>query len=48
MFGKQRRLPTPGIKCKIVTEKRGVLKRNNLNPGDEAQHKINLEGLDDI
>ena len=36
MFGKQRKLPTPGTKSQLISSKRGVTKQNNLNAGDEA------------
>ena len=36
MFGKQKRLPSPGKTTRLIKERRGVLKENNLNPGDET------------
>ena len=36
MYGKQRRLPSPGKTSHIIKDRRGVLKENNLNPGDET------------
>ena len=36
MFGKQKRLPSPGTKTHVVKEKSGALKENHLKPGDEA------------
>ena len=36
MFGRQKRLPSPGKTAKIIDDQRGVLKQNNLNPGDEV------------
>ena len=36
MFGKQRRLPTPGTVTHVIKDKIGVLKENNLNPGDRV------------
>ena len=35
MFGKQRRLPAPGVKHNTINERIGVLKQEHLNPGDE-------------
>ena len=36
MFGKQKRLPSPGTTTKVIKERRGVLKKEHLNTGDEA------------